>query len=364
MCTMSRDFESLLPDATPDLLQSGLYFPDGNIVLRSAENVQGVATLFRVHKGVLALNSAVFAGMFSLPAAAPDVQEVYDGVPLVTLTDSAADLEALLRALYDPGALSLPRLNPNNPLKLTPVISLANKYQMDATRKRVVEILQDSWPSTFNDWLRYRSEMSIMREVSSRSPDHLVNGQVLDDSTPEPASAIRIAEDFDVPSILPYAYYRLAVIPVGHDWDKYRADEALRIRLENGARTARWRLLQPRELMIIMSTKERLICELRTIKRAFADYNAVCTRFAGRCSQVAKCVESAGPMVNLWKHTILHDMLYTAAKHPNPLDTLEQLVETKPSWGLCDTCSMVILRDIRRRQEEIWAFLSGMFPGQ
>ena len=86
-----------------DVPHDRLYFEDGNLVIRSSEDVERKATLFRVHKGVLALNSSVFAGMFTLPDAGRDVQESYDGVPLVKLTDSAKDLEGLLSVLYDPG---------------------------------------------------------------------------------------------------------------------------------------------------------------------------------------------------------------------------------------------------------------------
>ena len=116
---------------------------------------------------------------------------------------------------------------------------------MDTIRTRAVEILEDSWPSTFNGWLRLKSELNTIRDVSLRDPDNLFNGQIVDDCTPEPASAIRIAEDYDIPTILPYAYYRLAVMPISNDWDKFRADEDLRSRLVNGERTARWTLVAP-----------------------------------------------------------------------------------------------------------------------
>ena len=90
--------------STTDVHHSKFYFEDGNLVIRSSEDPKrDGATLFRVHKGVLALNSPVFAGMFTLPDAGTDVQDSHNGVPLVELTDSSEDLESLFAVLYDPG---------------------------------------------------------------------------------------------------------------------------------------------------------------------------------------------------------------------------------------------------------------------
>lgn len=70
-----------------------LSFPDGTVILRS-EN-----TLFRVHQGVLSAHSPVFRDIFSLPQGYLR-QNLVDGCPLVTLPDSAQDVEYMLRELY------------------------------------------------------------------------------------------------------------------------------------------------------------------------------------------------------------------------------------------------------------------------
>ena len=75
-----------------------LYFHDGNVVLRSMEDAQG-STLFRVHQSVLEHHSKVFKDMFSLPTV-PGLNEVYDGAPLVAMTDQAEALEILLGIIY------------------------------------------------------------------------------------------------------------------------------------------------------------------------------------------------------------------------------------------------------------------------
>ena len=74
-----------------------LYLVDGNIAL-VAPHTAGTCTIFRVHQSILAKNSAVFGTMFSLPTA--DVNDTYEGAPLLQLVDGAEDIESLLRILY------------------------------------------------------------------------------------------------------------------------------------------------------------------------------------------------------------------------------------------------------------------------
>lgn len=87
-----------------------LYFSDGDIVLSAkivpndssptTENLQ----MFRVHSFLLKHHSPLFADMFSLPPPTTLLpSDAYDGVPLVTLYDSASDLASLLDVLYNPG---------------------------------------------------------------------------------------------------------------------------------------------------------------------------------------------------------------------------------------------------------------------
>lgn len=61
---------------------------------------KGKQILFRVHAAILAHHSPVFAGMLSLPTS-PEINETYDGAPLVHMPDDAIDLAILLNALYD-----------------------------------------------------------------------------------------------------------------------------------------------------------------------------------------------------------------------------------------------------------------------
>lgn len=89
-----------------------LYFADGNICLSArpaatrldgdlnAEAQNSKILVFRVHQGVLSLHSPVFKDMLAFPEPQPGTNEVYDGVPLVQMPDSAEALESLINAFY------------------------------------------------------------------------------------------------------------------------------------------------------------------------------------------------------------------------------------------------------------------------
>ena len=77
--------------------RSGIWFEDGNVVLEAER------TRFKVYRGLLASNSSVFKDIFSVPQPPGPFEEAVDGCPLIRLSDSANDVEIVLRALTDSG---------------------------------------------------------------------------------------------------------------------------------------------------------------------------------------------------------------------------------------------------------------------
>lgn len=76
------------------------YLPHGDLVLVPLTSENRPSKLFRVHRGILSYNSPVFSGMLTLPGS-PLATEIYDGVPLVRMSDDEEDVVILLKALYD-----------------------------------------------------------------------------------------------------------------------------------------------------------------------------------------------------------------------------------------------------------------------
>lgn len=76
-----------------------LYFPDGDIILSVPKHNDTVA--LRLHRFMLSHHSSVFRDMFSLPPNS-QVNETYDGVPVVRMSDDCEHLTKAIGALYNP----------------------------------------------------------------------------------------------------------------------------------------------------------------------------------------------------------------------------------------------------------------------
>ena len=88
----AEDGEGASQDRVDGLKRSEeFWIPDGNIVLIAGE------TAFRVYRGLLTLQSTVFADLFA--SSSPCAEESYDDCPAIRLTDSPEDLAHLLRVL-------------------------------------------------------------------------------------------------------------------------------------------------------------------------------------------------------------------------------------------------------------------------
>ena len=68
------------------------WFDDGSVVL-VAQN-----TGFRVFRSLLAAQSMVFSNMFS--SSSPHAEEMFEGCPIVRLSDSPHDVAYFLRVLF------------------------------------------------------------------------------------------------------------------------------------------------------------------------------------------------------------------------------------------------------------------------
>lgn len=69
-----------------------VWFEDGNVVLIAQ------STAFRLHRGVLSTHSEVFRDMFTVPQ--PATAELWEGCPVVHLSDLKNDLMHMVKALY------------------------------------------------------------------------------------------------------------------------------------------------------------------------------------------------------------------------------------------------------------------------
>lgn len=346
-----------------------LYFEDGNVVL-SALPQEGHRQFFRVHQSILCRQSPILADMFALPplkasGSKDALAETYDGVIHVEMPDSAEDLASFLHVLYDPlyvlsrttlyqpglidtghRGTAYKRFNPHTPVLVEGTLKLAAKYECDALRTRIVENLEADWPQTLAQWDARRAEGILARSEHSQQFTGKVNGLYLDDRLPEPASAIRIASDYNVPSILPAAFYQLALLSTDADWDKYRANPGKHLRF--GARTARWRLLDKRDLMRLVHGQRLLAAYTRAIGTDI---------FGKRCQRGIKTCAKARS--ECWKYFQENAPI----SMDDPLDILYDCLrlDTLFTDVPCGACVNDIATTAEKKRRELWRSLPAFF---
>lgn len=223
------------------------------------------------------------------------------------------------------------------------------KYECDALRSRIVENLEADWPSTLAQWDARRSEAIIARSEHSQQPTGKINGLYLDDRLPEPASAIRIASDYTIPSILPAAFYQLALLSTDADWDRYRenlAGEGKHLRF--GARTARWNLLDKRDLMRLVHGQKLVAGYTRAIGVDL---------FGPRCPRNSKGCSKA--KVDTWKYFQENAPI----SMDDPLDVLADCMRLEGLFTElpCATCMTEIGVMAEKKRRELWRSLPAFF---
>jgi len=194
---------------TNDQQDEDFSFSDGSIVL-SAKNADENLVYFRVHKSVLAKNSPVFEDMLTMPT--PANQDSYDGLPLVHLHDDAKHLKEVLTIFYDPCALLVDG-RASIAAALRGSLKLATKYQVENLRNVFIQKLQMEWPTTLAEWDALKKEDKMY-----------FAGEFRDDHYSGIISIINLANDCDVPSVLPTAFYWLFSLLRKHG---YRHDKVL-----------------------------------------------------------------------------------------------------------------------------------------
>jgi len=192
----------------------------------------------------------------------PDEAEKYKGVPLVHLPDDAADIAALLNFLYHPATLVFKKYHPDLPLIIAGPLRIAKKYLIDSLVHRFQQQFLEDWPKTAFEWETLEGEIDTHKRLLGC--DFYGSMDIIDDSFPEPASAIKFAREFDLPQILPAAFYHLARIETTRDWDVLRVE--IGRSLDRVLRSARWNLLSREDLFCLTRGREYLIREMKMLQ--------------------------------------------------------------------------------------------------
>ncbi|TDL22642.1 hypothetical protein BD410DRAFT_704575, partial [Rickenella mellea] len=122
---------------------ANLWFEDGNIILATSFSV------FRVHRGVLSINSPVFADTFSLPQ--PDtIENTFEGASVVDMCDDD-ELAHLLHVIYDRRYYRGGSETSFD--KISALLRMSTKYQVDDLRNEIISHLALAYPSTLEKYM-------------------------------------------------------------------------------------------------------------------------------------------------------------------------------------------------------------------
>lgn len=191
--------------------------------------------------------------------------------------------------------------------------------------------MRKDWPTTLAGWEVRQFELQA-------SP-------TTHDLYPEPVSAIQFATHAGTPSVLPAAFYQLAITPTSRDWRDDRLHDAGATTINAAA--ARWHMLDAANAVRFLKGRDALIRFYFERVKERLDRPADTARC--RCDLAALRLEIESQAVN------------------RELDCLWELQQfaTRPDrlQGLCDGCQGRIRTGFRDLRVEIWRNLPDFFSG-
>lgn len=243
---------------------------------------------------------------------------------------------------------------------------MVTKYQYESLRIQCMDVMMRVWPRTLDQWLRERQTLAEMREQHKHSRSGMYRDKFFNSRVPDPALAIRFAEDFDVPEILPAAYYTLAGISHDHQ-RRPDNDEGIHALAFDLVRTAAWEVLTGEDIIRFAEGRRRLRDIVQEINRLYTeDVDAlreevvVPSRCRGR--RAPDCFGNFSSVVESWKGGILSvQNIATQMAQPDPLGWLCDLYDDNAEWPICGECCLHLKNHIRQQQEEIWYELAHIF---
>ncbi|KAL1754270.1 hypothetical protein FB107DRAFT_216046 [Schizophyllum commune] len=173
----------------------GLWFDDGNIILRAGNSVH------KLHKSILSLHSTILADMFGIPQ--PDVAESYDGLPVVELPDAEADVVHWLKSLLVPGYFEIAPSKISTD-KLFAALRLSHKYDCQYLRRRSLVHL-----STM-----FATDVGGMRQLLREFPASC-SIKYTSDELQTYCTALSVAREVGATWLLPDIYFNLHVLASG-----------------------------------------------------------------------------------------------------------------------------------------------------
>lgn len=221
---------------------------------------------------------------------------------------------------------------------------MASKYLMVDLRTGLISVVEQEWPLRLQDMeLRDGILDDIIVNYGAYStiewPDQLI---------PEPAAAIALAEDHDIPSILPAAYYNLLRCTPTQNWELalrktcFQGDTRFLI-TGLGGKPARWECLSTASFM-------------KLLRLQYYVENAQLKHFGhSLLREVPGCLSQARPCYEAWMEFL--DKSRRVPVHIHKQDIFGQLRELElrmVNADMCYTCYPKYADEIQRVKATVW----------
>ncbi|KAJ7695027.1 hypothetical protein B0H17DRAFT_1131551 [Mycena rosella] len=338
----------------------GLWFEDGDIVLSANPHVGDARRLFLVHKHTLSSYSPVFWNIFNEPSGvrAEDVDGIQakNDVELLQVNDPASDLAELLQCLYYPTQMPFNFKEPTVNIDMGGLLRLCKKYDIADLAARVVNQLKFEWPTSLAIYEQHEARVRMLGLAHADAPGGQIDEKYLDDRFPEPASIVALAREFDIPELLPAAFYALSLISPRAKYDMYHSPIARQhpecaARLAMLTRSARWSLLAPADLLRLARGQDQL-----------RSPTALTKMFEGR-TRSADCSAGCDALLVALRrlagdtHDILGALTYLRIYITEP--------DRAPKMKICRTCAAATCGVVATLRLRIWSSLPLWFgvPG-
>ncbi len=226
---------------------------------------------------------------------------------------------------------------------------MATKYEMPELREKLVRIVESEWPLTldeFEDFDRRQDELYKRHEDGivelSSWPLHLI---------PEPAAAIALALEFNIPSILPAAYYDISRCSVECDWEDVNLN-SLGFHVCHRGKPARWHSMSApahRHLLRIQGVIN--FGAFRVQRSCSIGPRRTCQAFLtckGIWSELSLQLVTPKLHCDILKR--LRDIQHVKENHSDPL----------PS-KLCKSCEEIFLEEMVVMREHVWSKIQEIF---
>ncbi|KDQ50636.1 hypothetical protein JAAARDRAFT_74091 [Jaapia argillacea MUCL 33604] len=237
--------------------------------------------------------------------------------------------------------LPFERFHPDTPSRIGGVLKLATKDQIEHLRSQIVKHIGTDWPSTPSHW-------DVLEDHIESTKRRNRTDSIFDTRPPEPAAAIRLARGCNIPGILPAAFYHLSRIHPEMDWGECRGVTVpleLLSNLRKGERSARWDLLDKRDLMLLLHGIRNIQWSEVIIYESMETFTAECTNAKG-CHTIIKSFCRRRDKQDRDPLAYLRDRF-----------TSSRLIADK----LCDKCATTISTCVQRNRQTFWEELPNLF---